>query len=104
MRLRFLPVPLPIFIALAAISAAVSAAGEVRDPGGDDFADRYIVVYEPSVTAPAAQTQDPEQEAGFDSRFEYRSAIKGFAATLSPGQLAEVQSDPAVAFVSPDRT
>ena len=40
---------------------------------------------------------------GFSARFRYADALNGFAADLTPSQLAAVQDAPEVAFVEPDQ-
>ncbi|MFL5820260.1 MAG: Ig-like domain-containing protein [Solirubrobacteraceae bacterium] len=64
--------------------------------------DHYIVVYKDSVGDPAAETRKHEKAEGFKSDLRYTKAIKGFAAKLSGPQVAKLQADPEVAFVTPD--
>ena len=89
----------------ALVAAAPGPAAAVPKPSRDAtrVPDRYIVVYRGTVDDPAAKTSKLERDKGFKARFRYRRALKGFAAKLSQRQLEEVRSDPAVAFVSPDR-
>jgi subtilisin len=93
---------------LAAIlcSATVGTAGAAV-AGGDRTSERipgrYIVVYRDTVEQPRAKTERLERAKGFQSRFAYGKAIKGFAARLDDRQVAELRADPDVAFVSPDR-
>lgn len=76
---------------------AAAAASPAIPPSGN-----YIVVYRDGVEA-EAQTAALERALGFQSRFRYEAAIKGFAAGLAPEQVTRLQADPAVAFISPDR-
>src|SRR3954447_21108749 len=62
----------------------------------------YVVVLEDGVAAAGAATKDMEKAGRFSARFRYDSALKGFAADLTDGQLAKVEADPAVDFVEPD--
>src|SRR5207253_7900026 len=43
-----------------------------------------------------------ERRGRFVARYRYGRALEGFAASLSNAQLAQVEADPGVAFVSPD--
>ena len=40
---------------------------------------------------------------GFNARFDYSSALKGFAATLTDVQRTSLSADPAVAYVASDK-
>ena len=70
---------------------------------GELLAGRYIVVYEQAVRNPNAETERQERARGFRARFRYDRAVKGFAAKLSPGQVAQLRADPDVAYVARDR-
>ncbi|HEV8468572.1 MAG TPA: S8 family serine peptidase [Candidatus Limnocylindria bacterium] len=76
-------------------------------PGGyalaDDEPKGYVVVFRPGV-ATDAKTDDVERRLGFASDFRYGTALKGFAAQLTPSQLARLRADRDVLFVSADRT
>jgi len=93
--LRRVVPPILALALLAALPGGASAAA------GDQS---YIVVYKGSVASPDSVTTKHEKQDGFSARFRYSHALKGFAATLSPGQLKKVQADPDVAFVSADQT
>jgi subtilisin family serine protease len=84
---------LAIAAVLLAVPATAAAAGSP-----------YVVVYKSAVSNADGQTSTLQSKVGFTPAFRYSSALKGFAATLSPGQLNAVSSDPAVAFVEPDIT
>jgi subtilisin len=98
-------------ILLACALAPSVASARVADPGpglpsprGEGVVEgRYIVVYEAGVADPAAATDRRERARGFRARFVYRRALKGFAARLSPAQVAALRADPEVAYVAPDR-
>ena len=63
----------------------------------------YIVVYKPSVPDADAETDRHQRARNFRARHRYGSVLKGFAANLSEAQVRELEQDPDVAFVSPDR-
>ena len=63
----------------------------------------YIVVFTQQVSNPAALATQLVQANGGTLRFTYTSAIKGFAATLSPAAAAVLASNPLVAYVEPDQ-
>src|SRR3954452_4176829 len=83
------------------VSLAPVATASARND--ETIPDAYIVVYKSDVDSVTAKTDALEQHGGFKSENRYSHALKGFSATLSPGQLKKVQDDPDVAFVSPDR-
>ena len=81
------------------VAAAVLAAPAAAEPRPSS----YIVVLRDSVPSAATETARLERVHGFHSEHVYAHALKGFAARLGRRQLARVQADPDVAFVSPDR-
>src|SRR4051794_29535534 len=64
---------------------------------------RWIVTYERSAGSVDAETNARERAEGFDATHRFRRAVRGFAARLSAGQVAELRADPEVATVTPDR-
>lgn len=86
-----------ILIAVAAV--LLTAPGPAVAAGS-----RYVVVYKKMVSNADAQTSTLQSRLGFASSFRYGSALKGFAANLTAGQLRALNNDPAVAFVEPDIT
>jgi subtilisin len=86
---------LSVFAVLAAVLAGSSPARTAAAP------ESYVVVYKSGVDTDA-RTSALERAQGFASEFRYHSALQGFAARLTVQQLANVESDPGVAFVSPD--
>jgi subtilisin family serine protease len=94
---------------LAALTAAVvagstavvgGAASKVTTTYSTDGS--YIVVYKDQVPNAALATASLETKHHFKARYTYDTALKGFAATLTPDQLAAAKADPNVAFVSAD--
>jgi subtilisin family serine protease len=65
--------------------------------------DSYIVAYRDAVARPAAATASRERRLGFEADYTYSSALRGFAARLTPDQLELVRDDPDVAFVAANR-
>jgi subtilisin len=86
-----------------AIPAAAPAAAAPSTRAAERIPGRWIVVYRDVVSHPAAKTERLERARGFQARYRYGTALKGFAARLTDRQVAELQADPDVAFVSPDR-
>ena len=101
---RLLAPSLALALLLSGMLGAHAAAA-----GGDKpeapATGRYIVLYEPAVRAARVdeQTAQLERRLGFDSRFLYRRAVRGFAARLSGADAAALRQDPQVRLVSPDR-
>jgi subtilisin family serine protease len=75
----------------------VSAKHAERVPG------EYIVVFQPSVTKPAALAAQLVRGQGGTLRFTYASALKGFAATLPSAAAAALARNPVVAYVEQDQ-
>ena len=63
--------------------------------------DRYIVQLRTTVE-PVTETRRLSQQHGLSVGFVYRDALKGFAAIIPPGRVAQVRNDPAVLTVEPD--
>ncbi|UGY92623.1 S8 family peptidase [Streptomyces gobiensis] len=63
----------------------------------DALPGRYIVTLEPKTDVAAAASQ-----LGVKPLFQYKTALRGFAASLSPDQLAAVRKFPGVAAVEED--
>ena len=64
---------------------------------------RWIVTYERSAGPVDSETSARERADGFDATHRFHRAVRGFAARLSAGQVAELRADPEVATVTPDR-
>ena len=84
---------LMIFVAMPAASAASASSGSVQP---------YIVVFKGTVGAPSLVAGQLGKALGFTPTFVYRSALRGFAAPLSPPVLSAIRSDSRVSFVEPD--
>jgi len=64
----------------------------------------YIVVFQPSVTNPAALAAQLVRANGGTLRYTYTSALKGFAATLPAAAAQTLARNPLVAYVEQDQT
>src|SRR5207244_3382653 len=93
-----------VFLSIVSLVIVTScAAAAVESSAAADAKQSYIVVYRPS-TDVDAKTGQLERSQGFAAAFRYHTALKGFAARLNDQQLARVQADPSVAYVSADAT
>jgi len=90
---------LPIAAALCLLVLTASPAVLAREA----HAGRYIVVLKDRVARPGAVASEHARRFGLDVRHVYRSAIRGYAATISRSALSDLRSDARVAFVSADR-
>jgi subtilisin family serine protease len=88
------------------IAIAVAIAGALALPAGAAAAQPatspYVVILDDAVPNADAAIDGLRAAVGFTPRFRYRSALNGFAARLSAGQVAALRAEPAVAFVEPD--
>lgn len=85
-----------VLVVLVASSGSVAHASTTTKP--------YVVVLKSSVSNPGAVAAAQGQKFGFAARFMYSHALKGYAASLPSMAVSAIQSDPRVAFVSPDTT
>jgi subtilisin len=85
-------------VAAGVVVAAPAASAATARPSG------YVVVLKDSVADPAAASA--EQASRYQARRTavFTHAIKGYAAQLTPSVAAAVAADPAVQFVTQDRT
>ncbi len=65
--------------------------------------DQYIVVFKDHVADPRGAANQLARVHGLSVAFTYRSALKGFAATIPAQSLQRVKADPRVQFVSENR-
>ena len=113
-----MPRPVAVSLVAAALVLGLAVFTGARQPGSDAGADppqrdaraseaelpgRYIVTYAPAAGSPVAETATRERRQGFEAEHVYGRAVEGFAAELSPGQVARLEADPEVAAVVPDR-
>jgi subtilisin len=83
----------------------VSGSGVARTHQSAAVPDKagYIVVYDAGVNADAA-TDALERAQGFQAKFRYGTALKGFAAHLNAAQAAGISRNPTVKFIGNDGT
>jgi subtilisin family serine protease len=86
---------LALALAAGAMLAPAAYAGGTTQP--------YVVVLKDSVPDPGAVAAEEGAVLGFPVAGVYRTAIRGFAAPLTPTAVAALRDDSRVAFLSPDR-
>ncbi|GHH79541.1 S8 family peptidase [Promicromonospora soli] len=101
-----------IAIALAAAPAAAAmtssaAPDEAPAPvAGAVIEDSYIVVLKDNDVAKAqvkGTANGLVKKYGGEVRHSYTNAVRGFSASMSPGQAEKLEADPSVAYVEPNR-
>ena len=71
--------------------------------GGAGIDGDYIVVFTDDVVDALSKADEKALKHGAKLKFKYDNALKGFAATLSPGAVAQLQADPDVAYIEQDQ-
>jgi subtilisin len=98
--------PAPRSIALLCLLGLVLALGAARPPVAaarqGPIADQYIVVFQDGVPDPEGKARGLAAANGLVLLHAYSHALKGFAAIIPPGRLAQVQADPEVAYLVQD--
>lgn len=84
---------LALLSAALPVAAADAAAPEKRG---------YVVTLKQAVGDSGAAVEALRRQGGFETRFRYARALKGFAADLDAGQLKKLRKDPRVEHVAPD--
>jgi subtilisin len=95
-----------LFVSLtltAMLVTTVSVSGVRAAPRVAAATGRYIVVLNDSVSVPGEVAAEHARTTGARVRRVYRSALKGYSATLSADRLAALRADPRVAYVAVDR-
>jgi subtilisin family serine protease len=100
-----------IAIALAAAPAAAAMTSATPDEApapvaGALIEDSYIVVLKDSDVAKAevkGTASSLVQKYGGEVRRSYTNAVRGFSASMSPGQAKKLEADPSVAYVEQNR-
>jgi subtilisin len=85
---------------LAVLTAALALAGAAI---GGTISGQYIVVVKKGYDGRAV-ARDHARYAGADVLYTYGRALNGYAARLTPAELAAIRSDSRVAYVSADRS
>src|SRR5919199_1588037 len=93
---------------LLACSGVVLAQGStnkapVQEEDQDTIPGQYIVVLKNNVGKAKDVADKHANKDKFTAKHVYEHALKGYSAKLSDEQLAEVQSEPEVEFISRDR-
>jgi subtilisin family serine protease len=88
---------------MPATAHAQSGPAPIQAAGGPVVENQYIVVLKNGKGAAAADRVERRARGrGGRVQHQYRQALNGFAAQLSADALADVRSDPDVAYVEPD--
>jgi subtilisin family serine protease len=69
----------------------------------DSIADRYIVVLKDDVIDVAGETKRQVKRHGGQVHFNYHRALRGYAATLAPGEVRALRKNATVKYIEPDR-
>ena len=95
---------LTIVIGTALAAAPATAAAPPLDTSSvsASVGGRYVVVLKPTVTRSGAVAADHVRRYGATVSKIYRSALKGYAATIPSSQLASLRADDRVQFVARD--
>jgi subtilisin family serine protease len=92
----------PTAISPASPERLATPAAPVFTKVGNGIQGDYIVVFKDAVTDALSKADEKLLRHGAKARFKYDRALKGFAATLSPGAVALLQADPDVAYIEQD--
>jgi subtilisin len=101
MRIRALAVVVAVVAGLMAVAGPAVAAD--RNGADSIVPGSYIVVLDDSVKSVSNQLAEHERRDGFRARHVYRAALKGYSAKLTRAQVRDLESDPQVASVEPNR-
>ena len=89
-------------------TVAQAAEGQVLYAGSADaIKDSYIVVFKDSTMSAKSVTDQVTSKAdqyGAKATYTYKSALRGFAGTMSAQAARQLAADPAVAYVQQNRT
>jgi len=87
------------FGATSQLSALARPSSQL--PLNQDLAQRYIIVLKPG--ADRTDISGAVSVMGESIEKHYRSVFNGYVATLTPSQLAELHSNPAIQYIEPDQ-
>src|SRR5206468_10197624 len=82
-------------------NGAQPGAASSPDPGSAQL-ERYIVVLKDTAADPGAVAAEHAGRYGAQVTQVYRSALKGYAATIPVNRVDTVRADPQVRFITPD--
>jgi len=80
----------------------LAASAPYYSKGASGIDGDYIVVFKDGVSDALAKADEKIRRHAGRGKYTYADAIKGFAATLSPGAVAALQADPDVAYIEQD--
>jgi subtilisin len=92
-------------LAVLLLSVLLGAALVAAGPGASaapSASGNYIVVFKDSVADPAVLAASQTSKLGATLRYMYKVALNGYAATIPTSRLADLTSDPSVAYVAAD--
>jgi len=92
------------FICTASIAQSADPKPKHALPKGALIADRYIVIFKPSVANAAQEADNLMRSYGGQIHFRYNNAVKGFAASIPAAALNGIQNNPNVESVEQDAT
>jgi len=104
LRHPFTALLLGVCAASAAAQPASPAAPSHRFAEAQPLAGQYIVVFRNPVTNPTALAAQLAQQHGARLLHSYNSALKGFAAVLSPAAVRALRNNPNVDYIEQDST
>ncbi|MEU2654005.1 S8 family serine peptidase [Streptomyces sp. NPDC007325] len=91
-------------VSLASLLSLGLSAPPVGGAPATDRTSGYLVVLTDAAGSPSAASGRQLRKVGGQRTAVYTHALKGYAATLTAAQAAELAEDPQVRFVSPQRT
>ena len=92
------------FIGVFASAQSANPPSTHALPKGALIANRYIVIFKPSVANVAQETDNLMRGNGGQIHYRYNNAIKGFAASIPAAALKGIQNNPNVESVEQDAT
>lgn len=91
-----------LVLAIVVVLASTGTATATSATSATGATASYIVVLKNTVADPGAVALAQGRAYGFQARFVYRHALKGYAASLSSAAVSAIAADSRVAYVAPD--
>lgn len=108
---KFFPASIGLWMSFALAALSMPAWTQGTDlkpthamPEGQKLANRYIVIFKPTVRNPVQEADNLMRGKGGQIHHRYSSAIKGFAATIPQAALDAIRNNPNVESVEEDRS